>query len=616
MKKKSLTKIVSFCLTFLFIFSLVILPRTNLAKAVIENAQIHLGQMTNKATTTPSEYHIANHYSYRLDKALTKTPDTFEAWVNVPANSTGGVIMSNFIENDRNYNDTYVDYSIDVSGRVRLDWATKVIIFKNGFVADGQWHHIAVVRNTTNSTFTLYVDGKENTIASVFNTKNPVSERPFSIGIDLNMESKERRPLNNGRIKQITIYNGAISAERVKQDMNNTAISTNDTNATLLTNVYLGEPWTKRIVTDTSKNGINAQLSSYEKLVKLADPGAYDYSILVIPDVQTTVHWKSKATHVNTAPYISNEPPATYDATTGKWSTYDTSDNTVMAQWIKWLKSTPSKYNTKFAVQVGDLSDYGQYEIHYKWSSYYMSQLYGSLPWSFCQGNHDYDLNCNNVDARLSTYYNKYFPYALYSKQAAFGGAMEGTSMSNTYYRYEISGVKYLVINMEFGPRLNTLRWAGRLCEQFADHRVILNTHGYMDPDGSIFEDGEHYSPETYAWNAATEVHSGRFMFEELVKKYANIFLVVNGHMTAEDIVMRTDTGIHGNKITSLLVDFQTAEYLDSGAGTEATCIMFFNEAEKTINLAYYSAYYDAVYNVHNQFRISFADPNNPTIGA
>ena len=245
MKKIFNSKLISFCLTFLFMFSLVVFPRTNLAKAVKENAQIHLGQMTNKATTTPSEYHIANHYSYRLDKALTKTPDTFEAWINVPTNSIGGVIMSNFIENDRNYNDTYVDYSIDVSGRVRLDWATKVIVFKNGFVADGHWHHVAIIRNTTNSTFTLYVDGKENSVVSAFNTKNPISERPFSIGIDLNMETNTRRPLKNGRIKQITIYNGAISADRVKQDMLNTAISTNDTNATLLTIVYLGEPWTK-----------------------------------------------------------------------------------------------------------------------------------------------------------------------------------------------------------------------------------------------------------------------------------------------------------------------------------------------------------------------------------
>ena len=52
------------------------------------------------------------------------------------------------------------------------------------------------------------------------------------------------------------------------------------------------------------------------------------------------------------------------------------------------------------------------------------------------------------------------------------------------------------------------------------------------------------------------------------------------------------------------------------GAGTEATCMMFFNKENKTINLAYYSAYYEAVYGVQNQFRISFADTNNPAIGA
>ena len=244
-----------------------------------------------------------------------------------------------------------------------------------------------------------------------------------------------------------------------------------------------------------------------------------------------------------------------------------------------------------------------------------MSQLNGVLPWSFVQGNHDYDLNCNDKDARYSTYYNTYFPYSLHSTLSGFGGAKEQGSMSNTYYKYEIGGVKYLVINLELGPRMSVLRWAGRLCEQFADHRVILNTHAYMELDGSLLESGERFAGNNYSWIAATEATDARTMFDELVVKYPNIFMVLCGHITAEDIVMRTDYGIHGNKITSLLIDFQTAEYRNSGAGTEATCMMFFNEAEKTINFAYYSSYYQAVYGVQNQFRISFADANNPTIG-
>ena len=595
------TKILSFIIAIFLMFSVTTIPK-------FTNSTTGVDAITGSYTLNPSEYTIANYYSYWLNEALTKTPDTFEAWINVPANSTGGAIMSNYIGSN-NYKRKYVDYSIDVSGRVKVDWGgTNVIIFNKGFVADGNWHHIAVVRDKAASTFTLYVDGEVNTVASAYNMCEPISERAFSIGVDLITESTSKRPLNNGRIKQITIYNGAISAERVKADMNNTAISTNDTNATLLTNVYLGEPWTKRIVDDTSGNGNYAKLASYEKLVKLVEPETYDQSIAVIPDVHTTVHWKSKAVHTNDASlgYISNTPP----------STYDTTDTTHMAKWISFLKSTPTKYNTKFAIQVGDLSDYGQYEIHYKWSHYYMSQLNGVLPWSFVQGNHDYDLNCNNQDARYSTYFNTYFPYSVHSQLPGFGAAMDGATMSNTYYRYEINGVKYLVLNLEFGPRMSVLRWAGRMCEQFYDHRVIINTHGYMETDGSLLEDGEQFAANSYAWAAATEATSGTTIYNELVSQYANIFLVVCGHITAEDIVMRTDTGVHGNKITSLLIDFQTAEYRNSGAGTEATCMMFFNESEKTINLAYYSAYYEAVYGVQNQFRISFADANNPTIGA
>jgi len=600
-------KILAIILSIATVLAVVCVPKVNNTK--LNN----VGAITGTYTLNPTEFHIANYYSYRLNKALTKTPDSFEAWIYVAANSTGGVLLSNHISDDRNYTNKFVEYSIDAVGRVNVNWGgTTKIAFRNGFVADGNWHHIAVVRNKVNSTFTLYLDGEENTVASAYNTCNPISDRPLSIGVDLPSDvNTDKKPLQKGKIKQITIYNGTITQARVKQDMNNTAINTDDTSATLLTNVYLGDPWTKRIVEDSSKNDIDAYLSSYDKLVRLVEPDAYDYSLLVIPDIQTTVNYKSKLRPTASSlgkshPFEGVNPPATYD----------TSDNTEMAQWIKWLKTTPTKYKTKFAMQVGDLSDWGQHETFYKWGAYYMNQLNGVLPWSFVQGNHDYDGNCDSNDSRKSTYFNTHFPYSVHSTLPGFGGTMEGTSMSNTYYRYEVGDVKYLVINLEFGPRMSVLRWAGRLCEQFYDHRVILNTHGYMESDASLLDTGDHYSAETYAWNSATEANSATVMFNELVSQYANIFMVVCGHITAEDIIMRQDVGVHGNKITSLLIDFQTAEHRGSGTGTEATCLMFFNEAEKTINFAYYSAVFDAVYNVHNQFRISFADALNPTIGA
>ena len=600
-------KILSFIIALLLVFSITAMPKSS------NTSEVSVDAISGNYTLNPTEFHIANYYSYRLNRPINKTIDTFEARIFVSPNSTGGVLMSNYTGDDINFSGKYVEYSIDVTGRVKVNWGGKnVITFNKGFVADGKWHHIAVIRNRDARTFTLYIDGKVNTVASFSSVCDAISERPLSFGVDVIADGNtKKRPLDKGKIEQVTLYNGAISASRVLEDMNNTSITSNDTNATLLTNLYFGQTWTKRTVVDTSGQNLNAQLSSYDKIVKFVPPTNYDYSLLVIPDIQTTVNYKSKLRPTASAqgvafPYAGVNPPATYD----------TSDTSEMAKWINWLKSTPSKYNTKFAMQVGDLSDWGQHETFYKWGAYYMNQLNGVLPYSFVQGNHDYDLNCNAQDARYSTYFNASFPYSTHSKLPGFGAAMDGATMSNTYYKYDVNGIKYLVINLECGPRLEVLRWAGRLCEQFADHRVILNTHAYMEDDASLLHTGEHYSMDTYAWYQATEANSGQFMFDQLVRKYENIFMVVCGHITCEDILMRTDVGDHGNKITSLLVDFQTAGYRGSGTGSEATCIMFFNEEQKTINFAYYSAVFDAVHNVHNQFQISFADANNPTIGA
>lgn len=200
----------------------------------------------------------------------------------------------------------------------------------------------------------------------------------------------------------------------------------------------------------------------------MASTGDFDYTIVGIPDIQTTARYQPQK----------------------------------LSNMVQWLVSNKSQEKIAFAVQVGDLADDGTREDLYAIAARAMSLLDGHIPYTFVPGNHDYDDNCSR--SRSNTLFRKYFPYSKYSQAPGFGGAFEEGDMANTYYRFEVAGVKYLVLNLEFGPRMAVIRWAGRICEMYPDHRVIVSTHAYVDPDGSIMDETSRYSPTNYGF-ARTE---------------------------------------------------------------------------------------------------------------
>ena len=107
-------------------------------------------------------YTVMNHYKYRMEKAFERSPDTFEAWINVPEGSLGGTIMGNLFYDSLQYEGT-IEWAVDAIGRIKLNWddGNFVYTFQNAHIDDGQWHHVAVVRDPAAHTFTLYVDGAE-----------------------------------------------------------------------------------------------------------------------------------------------------------------------------------------------------------------------------------------------------------------------------------------------------------------------------------------------------------------------------------------------------------------------------------------------------------------------
>ncbi len=534
--------------------------------------------LTDEKSVSPSEesgpeYGVENKYNYRLSEPFTRSPDSFEAWINLPANSVGGTIMGNYINKHTTYPGC-VEWSVDAIGRIKVYWNNGALdhTFKGTFLNDGEWHHIAVVRSEKNNSFSFYLDGELCSAVSTRQRDAVGSTMAMGIGVDYRNWQTPKTPFD-GKIRQITVYNGEISAERVARDMHEGV--SDDLDGALIGDWYFGDTRTEKHVKETFDSGNDATLCTFEKFVSVMPLNDYDYTLVGLPDIQAMVHYQPQN----------------------------------LTDLMNWLADNADAEKIAGAVQVGDLSDVGGVEEYYRTAAEGLSLLDGKIPYTFVQGNHDY--NDNLLQSRDSQFFNKHFPYSKYSTASYFGGAYEEGTMANTYSMFKAGDIDYLVLSLEFAPRKSVVRWAGRVCEMYPQHRVIVSTHAYVEPDGEFSRD----AAANYGFIKSGDHSTGQQLFDGLIGRYPNIFMVLSGHYCNDDVVVRTDTGIHGNKITSMLINAQVVEIDGGGIGEDIVFMMYFNESMKTIDCVWYSPSKDKCFNIQNQFMLSFADENNPAIG-
>lgn len=149
--------------------------------------------------------------SANITLPIGNTSSTIEAWIKVFAIGTNGLVASERIGNIySNYNlgtngDDDYNVEVDANGYLRFYWKTGTLaaIDTRGTtdLRDDKWHHIAIVRDTTDNTVVGYLDGQVELNAS--NVNDLTFTESHVIGGD-------NRDLNGG-----PIFHGAIDELRV-----------------------------------------------------------------------------------------------------------------------------------------------------------------------------------------------------------------------------------------------------------------------------------------------------------------------------------------------------------------------------------------------------------------
>lgn len=253
---------------------------------------------------------------------------------------------------------------------------------------------------------------------------------------------------------------------------------------------------------------------------------------------------------------------------------------------IDWIVSNRDRLNIPFVLHVGDLVDYNNY-IHWDIASKGF-EIFDkhNLPYAIALGNHDtgavgYDRGSAapgnvNQNLRNTDKFNSYFPVYRFKNQR---GRYEVNKSDNAYYTFSVDSTFWLVLTLEFCPRLGVINWAEDVVAAYSDYNIIILTHYYLDKYGNIVKN-----------NAGYGDFSPQVIFERLVSKYPNICLVLSGHTM--HTALRIDTGIKGNKIYQILSDYQNE---DRGGGYLR--LLHFDLDNNTLKAEMYSPYYNTYKN-------------------
>jgi predicted phosphodiesterase len=225
----------------------------------------------------------------------------------------------------------------------------------------------------------------------------------------------------------------------------------------------------------------------------------------------------------------------------------------------QWVADNRTAENIRFAIHLGDITHKNTPTEWQRASAAHQILEDAHVRYSMLPGNHDYVRDHGNL-RRNTDNYNSFFGPERFIGQDAYGGAYGGRNDNNVMF-FENDDLRFMVVSLEFAATKDAICWADSVIARHPDRRVIVATHCYLDKDGN------------YQGDCATSYHtvgaSGEELFDELVAKHSNIFMVVAGHVYGSSHTPRPRPHF-GDVVHEMLVDYQNEDYVGPRSPTPA----------------------------------------------
>ena len=265
-------------------------------------------------------------------------------------------------------------------------------------------------------------------------------------------------------------------------------------------------------------------------------PPGSTFSIAVIPDTQEEVFSASDPRYSNRTHWLVDNKDAlklAYVLHTGdnvNWGWLEPSQYAIAKQAIGVLDEGGLPY----ALTIGNHDTRAVGWNGLAGSRGYGGSAYASNPG--CLERLGADACRSPLLLRKTDEFNEAFPL---SGLQNVGGVFEQGKVDNTWTTFTAADTQWLVLTLELWPRTDVLDWAEKVVSGHPEHNVIIQTHHYLDRDGTVSTSNGGYG------KTAPSV-----LYDRIVSKYANVKLVFSGHVGK--FAKRTDT-VNGNTVVSYL---------------------------------------------------------------
>ena len=486
---------------------------------------------------------------YNLTDRFSVVPRTYEAVIETSAdvfsNNKGCTIIGN-------YNDVYLP---GISFRVYLNGCPSLCFrydyehqdqftFPECSILEAGKVHVAI---TVDDTYVYgYLNGTQVLKKAHCGYLPDLNPSPFSIGGDNRTDNTWW--FRDGSIYSVNLFSGYRTEEQIRADIN--YIDTDDPE------LMLSFDFT-RSREDQSRNQNRLVPYFYEKA--FLPPENYDYTFACVGDTQSLVKRYPEELH----------------------NIYD------------FLLEHAEDMKIARVIGLGDMTEDNTAD-QWQLVSDQVYRLDGVLPYTVIRGNHDHFARTEEAEATAELMFGYYFDNDTYRRQ--YDGSYDG-GPTNTYTRFTVCGIPYLMLCLDYGPDDDVLEWASGICEQYPSDNVIVTTHAFLFHDATTIDEHDICPPRS-----AIGSNNCDEMWDKFVSQHENIVLVLCGHDPCNTLVVSRMTGVHGNTVTSCLINPQHTDYYDRASGLVA--LLHFSNGGRTITIENYSTVQSRFYKTDNEIVI------------
>jgi hypothetical protein len=254
---------------------------------------------------------------------------------------------------------------------------------------------------------------------------------------------------------------------------------------------------------------------------------------------------------------------------------------------VNWIRDHAEENQVKYVFHTGDLVE--NYHQDYQWANADRTMKVledAGIPYGVIAGNHDVS------PTNDYTMYSKYFGASRFEDKPFYGESYKDNR--GHYDLISAGGVDYIMAYMGWGIGSEEIEWLNKVLSEHSDRKAILGFHDYVLANGQI---------------SAT----GQMLFDQVVKRNPNVFMVISGHYTGSALnTVKVDD--NGDGTPERTVYQILSDYQELGEGGDGYMKLFtFDPGTGTVEVKTYSPYKDD-YNYYDPVQYPNKDEFNLSV--